>query len=47
MDVMPEVFEVREDNFLYLLTEEIRPDQEAKAHQAAAACPVAAISLKP
>lgn len=45
MSVMPEVFEVRDDDFLYLLTEDITPDQEAKAQEAVRRCPRQAISL--
>jgi ferredoxin len=46
MQTLPEVFEVRDDDFLYLLTEDIRPDQEAAAEQAARICPRQAIKLK-
>jgi ferredoxin len=46
MQVLPDVFEVRDDNFLYVLTEEIRPDQEALAEEAARICPRQAITLK-
>jgi ferredoxin len=45
MGIVPEVFEVREDDFLYILDEnppdELRPSLE----QAVAGCPRAAISL--
>ena len=45
MGIAPEVFEVREDDFLYVLDEhppeELRPTLE----QAVASCPRAAISL--
>jgi ferredoxin len=46
MQTLPEVFEVRDDDFLYLLTEDIRPDQEAAAEKAARICPRQAIKLK-
>jgi ferredoxin len=46
MGIAPEVFEVREDDFLYVLDEhpgeELRPNLE----QAVAACPRAAIRLE-
>ena len=46
MGIAPEVFEVREDNFLYILDENppesLRPQVEA----AVAACPRAAITLE-
>jgi ferredoxin len=45
MQTLPEVFEVRDDNFLYLLTDEIRPDQKAAAEKAVLICPRNAISL--
>ncbi|HSY15154.1 MAG TPA: ferredoxin [Jatrophihabitantaceae bacterium] len=46
MGALPEVFEVRDDNFLYLLAEEIRPDQQAAAEEAVRLCPRQAIQLK-
>jgi len=45
MQALPEVFEVRDDNFLYVLTDEIRPDQQTAAEQAARDCPRRAITL--
>ena len=45
MQTLPEVFEVRDDNFLYLLTEEIQPEQEAAAEEAVRLCPRRAIKL--
>jgi ferredoxin len=46
MGIAPEVFEVREDNFLYILDENppeaLRPQME----QAVASCPRAAITLE-
>jgi ferredoxin len=45
MQALPEVFEVREDDLLYVLTNEIRPEQEAGAREAAKLCPRQAITL--
>jgi ferredoxin len=45
MQTLPEVFEVREDDFLYLFTDEIRPDQQPAAEEAARICPRQAIKL--
>jgi ferredoxin len=47
MQVLPEIFEVGDDDFLHLLAEEIRPDQQAAAELAAAGCPRRAIKLTP
>lgn len=46
MHALPEVFEVRDDGFLYLLTDEIGPEQQAAAAQAVRLCPRQAIKLK-
>lgn len=45
MGVAPEVFEVREDDFLYVLDENPPEELRPKLEQAVAACPRAAISL--
>jgi ferredoxin len=42
----PEVFEVREDNFLYLLQEEPPENLRAKVEAAARGCPTKAISIE-
>jgi ferredoxin len=47
MQVLPEVFEVRDDDLLYLLSDVIRPDQQPAAEQAARICPRQAIRLTP
>lgn len=46
MGVAPEVFEVRDDNFLYVLDE--HPDEElrGKVEEAVALCPTQAISIE-
>ncbi len=42
----PEVFELDDDDFLQLKTEETTPENIANVKRAVAACPRAAISLK-
>jgi ferredoxin len=41
----PEVFEVREDNFLYILQEEPPESLRAKVEAAVRGCPTRAISI--
>jgi ferredoxin len=45
MGLVPEVFEVRDDNFLYLLDENPPESMRAKLKQAVESCPTGAISL--
>lgn len=45
MEALPTVFEVRDDNFLYLLKEEVGPDEQDAAREAARVCPRQAITL--
>jgi ferredoxin len=45
MAAAPEVFEVRDDNFLYLLEEEPGEELRAKVEEAVRVCPTQAISL--
>jgi ferredoxin len=45
MGIVPEVFEVREDDFLYILDERPPEELRPRLEQAVAACPRAAISL--
>ena len=45
MGVAPELFEVRDDGFLYVLDETPGEDRRAAAEEAAASCPTQAISL--
>lgn len=47
MKVAPEIFEVREDGFLYILQEEPPEALRAKVEQAIQACPNGAISAEP
>ncbi|WP_183098910.1 ferredoxin [Nocardioides pelophilus] len=41
----PDVFELDDDDFLQLNTDEVTPENEQRVRQAVAACPRAAISL--
>jgi ferredoxin len=45
MAAAPEVFEVREDDFLYVLQEEPADDLRAKSEEAVRVCPKQAITL--
>jgi ferredoxin len=45
MGIMPEVFEVRDDDFLYVLDEHPPEDQRARLEEAVARCPKQAISI--
>jgi ferredoxin len=45
MGIAPEVFEVREDDFLYILDENPPESLRGKMEEAVASCPRAAIKL--
>jgi ferredoxin len=45
MDVAPEIFEVREDNFLYILNEQPPEELRGKLEEAVRRCPTQAISI--
>jgi ferredoxin len=45
MGILPEVFEVRDDNFLYVLNENPSEEHRDKLRQAVASCPTQALSL--
>ena len=45
MAVAPEIFEVRDDNFLYILKENPEESLRGKLDQAVAQCPEKAISI--
>ena len=45
MEAAPEVFEVRDDDFLYILQERPSDDLRAKVEEAVRRCPKAAISI--
>ena len=47
MAAAPEVFEVRDDDFLYVLNEEPGEELRAKVEAAVAVCPKQAISIEP
>ncbi|WP_406284079.1 ferredoxin [Embleya sp. NBC_00896] len=42
----PEVFEVRDDNFLYILNENPRDEMRPELEEAARVCPTRAISIQ-
>jgi ferredoxin len=46
MGIVPEVFEVRDDGFLYVLQENPAADLQDKVRQAANNCPTGAITLE-
>jgi ferredoxin len=46
MGIAPEVFEVRDDNFLYVLQEEPPEDLRPKVEEAVRMCPTGAISIE-
>lgn len=46
MQIAPEVFEVRDDDFLYVLNETPAEDQRAVLEDAVARCPKQAIALQ-
>jgi ferredoxin len=41
----PDVFEIDDDDYLVVLTDEVTPENEARIQQAVAACPKAALSI--
>ena len=46
MGILPEVFEVRDDDFLYVLQEEPDESLRAKVEESAARCPKQAITIE-
>ncbi len=46
MGIVPEVFEVRDDDFLYILQEEPPAELHQKVREAAERCPKQAITLE-
>lgn len=46
MDAAPEVFEVRDDDFLYVLQENPSEELRGKVEQAARVCPKQAIKIE-
>lgn len=45
MGIVPEVFEVRDDGYLYILQEHPGSELELKVREAVASCPNGAISI--
>jgi ferredoxin len=45
MGIAPEVFEVRDDDFLYILDERPGEEMRSKIEQAVRSCPMQAISI--
>lgn len=45
MGIAPDLFEVRDDNFLYVLDENPPEDRRAEVEEAVDMCPKAAISI--
>ena len=41
----PEVFDLDDDDYLVILTDEVTPENESRVRQAVAACPKAALSI--
>lgn len=46
MGIAPEVFEVRDDGFLYVLNDNPGPEMDAQLREAVASCPNGAISIE-
>ena len=46
MGIAPEIFEVRDDNFLYILDENPPESKRAEVEEAVTMCPKAAISIQ-
>ncbi len=46
MSIVPEVFEVRDDGFLYVLQEEPGEEFAERVREAASSCPNGAISIE-
>ena len=46
MSIVPEVFEVRDDGFLYVLNEEPGEEFAERVREAVASCPNGAISIE-
>ncbi len=46
MNIAPDVFEVRDDDFLYILNETPDEDQRPKMEEAVRRCPKQAISIE-
>ncbi len=45
--IAPDVFEVDDDDYLQILTEDVTDENRARIEQAVASCPKAALSIVP
>jgi len=45
MGLMPDVFEVRDDGYMYVLKETLPEDQRSRLEEAVRSCPTQAISI--
>lgn len=45
MGIIPEVFDLDDDDYLHVLTEEVTPDNEAQVRESVRQCPRQAISI--
>lgn len=45
MGIIPEVFDLDDQDYLHLLTDEVTPDNEQQVREAARQCPRQAISI--
>lgn len=45
MGIIPEVFQVDEQDYLHVLTEDVTPENEAQVNEAVRQCPRQAISI--
>ncbi|GAA1912376.1 ferredoxin [Nocardioides marmoribigeumensis] len=45
--IAPDVFEVDDDDYLQILTDEVTDENRARVEQAVASCPKAALSIVP
>jgi ferredoxin len=46
MGIIPEVFQVDDQDYLHVLNDEVTPENEAKIREAVRQCPRQAISIK-
>ncbi len=44
--IAPETFQLDDDDYLQILDDRVRPDDEARIRQAVASCPKAALSIE-
>lgn len=44
--IAPDVFELDDDDYLVILTDEVTAENEARVRQAVASCPKAALSIE-